>query len=1283
MIIETNAAATPRTPLYRWLFAAALLVLLSAPTLLAQQTFGSIRGEVKDVQGGLVSNAQVTLTNEATKVSRTDVSNSAGLYLFGGLDPGTYKVTVAVPGFKTFESVGNIVSVGAIASVDAVMQIGGSNETVEVTSDTLTLSTASASGGQLFDAKAVEDLPLLGRNPFMLEAFDANVVLLGDPRYVRAEDQTGSSQISLAGAPSNSNTYVVDGIPISTSAGQVTFVPPIEAVESAKIQANTYDAEIGRSGGGVFNTTMKTGSSVYHGVLYGETRQTPWSANLWFDTVNPTAETATPNDTTYIYEGGIGGPLLPKWVKKPHWLDNTFFWLDEAGYRQGQPYPNASNYYVPSTAERAGDFSAYAPSNYVAGSVPSCGTTSAPVPSVAGNGAPCIIIFDPTTFPRVSYLQETGSNKVPSANVNAIGKYILNAFPGATSTSIYGQSAYNFSNPGTSFKSRDDTYSGKLSHTFFPWWTSEASYIHQAIQEPSGNSLIVPFANSNKLLRYTDVTAINNTFTINPTTLLTVAYGFNRYYSASFQYTTGFNASNGFGGAGFASSFASQLQSPTFPSITLSNINNTPGLGAANTGPTVYASHNVVVVATKVINRNNVKAGYALRLFDQYTKPTTGGNGSFTFNGQYSDSTGASPTVTGATAYADLLEGLPSAASVTVTAGSFIQQEVYHALFAQDDYRVNDKLTLNFGVRYEYELGQTEKNNRYNVGFNPNITYSYTGGTTAAPTTVNATGGLQFAGQAGAPTHCCDNSHTKFSPRVGISFTPIKDTVIHAGYGVFYAPVGLVAATTGYSQSSAYSPGNATAAAVAGPNAYLSAPFSSGGVSTILQPTGNTLGPLTGIGGSFTGSSTYVYTTGLQGYGKRYPFVQQYSVDVEHQFPYDVLFKVGYYGAHGRNFANYTNINQVPDAVLATYAPGGANAGTLSTSNNLSTKVANPYYSAVPIGGLPPTGVVAQATVAKGQLLLPFPQFTQVFQLQSSGYSNYNSLVVKAQKRMAKGLTVLGTYTWAANWDNIWSTGSQIYSFYGPQDAYNPKAEYARSNNSIPSRYTATVTYELPFGRGKRFLGSSKRWVDEIVGGWEVNDEWIIQNGVPVSIQQTDLSSGTYGTAGVGGTYQRPNIGAGGIYSACVAGRPQGRLGSAGSFGSGTNLVTINEKAYVNPAAFTPAQPYTYGNAPRNLPCREPGYDNSNISVYKEFQITERVHFQFRAEALNAFNTPEFSPPSGVLGITAASTPFTAAPTVNGYPVGGAVNQGAQTLGNITSTIGFARIIQLGGRLSF
>ena len=1236
------------------LLAFVAIVLSFSLSAYSQQNYGGLRGEVKDIQGASIPHAQVTLTNEGTKVSRTGVTNDTGIYIFGGVDPGTYKVTIAMPGFKTFETTGAVVTLGVTTTVDAALTIGATTDTVEVTSDSLVLNTASASGGQLFTAQQVEEMPLLGRNPFMMEAFDSNVVTLGDPRYVRAEDQTGSSQVSLAGAPSNSNSYVIDGIPISTSSGGVTFIPTIESVENAKIQSNTYDAEIGRTGGGVFNSSLKSGTSQYHGVLYGETRQTPWSGNVWFNFPNAAGlQTATPSDTTYIYEGGIGGPLLPPSMKKPHWIDNTFFWLDEAGYRQGQPLTGVTTgFYVPTVAERAGDFSA---------------DTAYPLydpTQRASNGADTC---------RLSALGDCGAggptdtlNVIPASYKNPIGVYTASAFPNPNvAPGLYG-GGINFSNPVSSFKSRDDTYSGKIEHTFAPWYTATASYVHSAIQEPSGNALIVPFANSTKLLRYTDATAINNTFTLNPTTLLTVAYGFNRYYSASFQYTTGFNATNGFGGAGFSPGFAGLLQSPTFPAITLTGVSSTASIGASNSGPTVYASHNWVVVATKTINKHSVKAGYAYRGFNVYTNPTSGGAGAFTFNGQYSNAAGGANSNSPG-AIADLEMGLPSGATLTLNSGVFINTIGYHALFAQDDYRLSEKLTVNFGLRYEYEEGQSEQRDRYNVGFNPNVTSSYTG---ATGNTVNVKGGIQFAGQNGAPTHCCDNSHTKFSPRVGISYSPTKDTVIHAGYGVFFAPVGIAAATTGYSQTSTYAPGNAVAA-TPGPNAYLTNPFSTG----VLLPTGNTLGPLTGIGSSFTGSSTYAFTTGLQDYAKRFPFVEQYSLDVEHQFAYDVLFKIGYYGAHARNFANYTNINQVPDAVMATYAPGGSNAGISLATGPGGIKPNNPYYAKT-IGGLTATGVVATPTVAAGQLLLPFPQFGSVYELESTGYSHYNSLVVKAEKRMAKGLNVLGTYTWSANWDNIWSTGSQVYATYGPQDAYNPKAEYARSLNSIPNRATAVVSYDLPFGRGKKFLGDKGRLVDEIVGGWQINDEWIVQNGVPVSVIQTDISSGTYGTTGVGGTYQRPNL-VGDVHSACQAGSPQGHLGAYGA-SRGQALI---EKAFINPLAFSPAPAYTYGNAPRTLPCRNPGYNNQNVSIFKDFSITEHIKFQFRAEALNAFNTPEFGQPSQTLGIT--TTGVNGTPTITGYTDTAKAGQGAQSLGNITTTIGFARIIQLGGRLSF
>jgi trimeric autotransporter adhesin len=321
----------------------------------AQVNSGAVRGEVKDSNGGLIAGAQVTLTNQETAVSRTDVTNDSGIYLFPTVDPGTYTVTVVMAGFEKFASTGNVVTLGKTQTIDAILAIGKESQTVEVVAGTLTLDTASAEGGQLFNEQQIQTLPTLGRNPFMFSTYDSNVVTLGDPRYVRAEDSSGSSQVSLAGAPSGTNSYNVDGIPVSTSSGGETFVVSPDAVSDAKIQADTFDAEVGRTGGGIFNTSLKSGSDQYHGELYGETRQTAWAANTWFNF----AGAPTPNDETYLYSGAIGGPV--PFTQKVSWLKNTFFWATEEGYREGQPNTGTNQYYVPSAAERTGDFSAYAP----------------------------------------------------------------------------------------------------------------------------------------------------------------------------------------------------------------------------------------------------------------------------------------------------------------------------------------------------------------------------------------------------------------------------------------------------------------------------------------------------------------------------------------------------------------------------------------------------------------------------------------------------------------------------------------------------------------------------------------------------------------------------------------------------------------------------------------------------------------------------------------------------------------------------------------------------------
>jgi len=1155
---------------------------------------------------------------------------------------------VSMAGFKKFETTNNVVTLDNTSTIDATMSIGAATETVEVSADSLVLNTANVSGGQLFNEQQLQTLPSLGRNPFMFATLDANVVTLGDPRYVRAEDSTGSSQVSLSGAPSGSNSYVVDGIPVSTSSGGETFVVSPDAVSDAKVQADTFDAAIGRSGGGVFNTSFKTGSAQYHGSLYGETRQTGWAANNYFNyapTVGGTVA-ATPNDATYLYSGAFGGPV--PFSQKNRWTKDTFFWITEEGYRQGQPNTGTNQYYVPTAAERTGDFSAYAPAN---GSKTSCtGTTGAA-------GGACYIVYDPTTFPRVSYLTEYGTNKVPAAAINPIGQAIANDFPtptGGAASAIYGGSL-NYSIPVMSIKTRSDEYIGKVEHIFTPWWTASASYLHDAVQEPDVSFLLTNFGSGNtKLIRYFDATSVSNAFTLNPTTLLTIGYGFNRYYSASPPYSTGFNQSTGFGGTGFPGYLTSNQASKTFPAITLSNVSNAAGLGGSYSGPGVQASHNLVAILSKTIGKNDLRFGYAFRAFTYFQNTESGSAGAYTFDGQNTNSTGTSVSNT-PLAIADLLVGQPNTATMVINAAPFYNKETYNSLFVQDDYRLSSKITVNLGLRYEYELGQFEASNKYNVGFSSTATSSYLNSLGVAQ---NLKGGLLFAGQ-GAPIHCCGESHTKFSPRIGVAYQIMDKTVMHAGYGLFYAPIGIVAATQGFSQTTSYAPGNTTAAVAVGTAGCLSTPFNGGTCgSSLLQPSGNTLGPLTAIGNAL-GT--------VPDFKRGFPLVQQYMLDIQRQLPYDTILTVAYIGAHGSSFLNTVNVNQMPDSALA----AASQAGT-----NLSTKVTNPLYAKT-VAGYPSTGVISNTTYAQGQFLLPFPQYTSINVSESNGISWYNSLSLKAEKRVATGLTALGTYTWSSNWDNLYGTGSQVYSTYGPQDNTNIGAEYARSINSIPNRVTMAITYDLPFGRGRKFMGNPSGFgghlVDEVIGGWQVNYEQIIQNGVPLSVIQTDLSSSTYGSTSYGGSYQRPNIISGDPHSACYSGSPQSRLGY---FSSAPGIVA--ERTYLNVSAFSATLPYQYGNSPRSLPCRAPGSDTATASLNKSFQIHDKLVFQFRIEALNLWNTPQFGYPTTTL--TVSGNGVNATPTIAQNTTASPTAQG---LGNLNTQIGFSRVVQMGGRITF
>ncbi len=1139
-------------------------LLLLAGASFAQSNYGALRGIVTDTQGATVTAAQVTLTSESTKLSRSTTSNNSGEYVFNAVEPGGYTVTVTGNGFKTVDEKGIVIDSGNTIPLDLKLPIGVATESVDVNAVEEVVNNGTSYNGQLIDSQKLQNLPNPGRNPFLFSKLDNNVTPVGDPRFVRFQDQSGSSTISIAGAPLSSNNYSIDGIPITDFSNRAVIIPSIEGVEEVKIQANTYDGEIGRTSGGMFNTTLKSGSNALHGVLQGETRQTNWGANLFFNNQRGLPRSAA---EFYSYVGSLSGPIpLPRLLGGPH---STFFAITEEGYRQRSPVTQTTSFAVPTPQQLMGDFSQIG--NGVYNSVTkTCGTGT--------DGVDARCIFNPVT------LQVYPGNVIPAGSINPVGQAILNAYPKQNAV-FTGYTGFNF-NGGDTLGDRADEFNGKLTHQFGTRWLADFYYLHYGSKEPGGNALTTQAGSSSSYLLYrkVDAVGIQNTVTLTPTTVLTVGFGFNRFPNDTQDISKGFNQAT----LGFPASYLAALSKTGFPAITTdSGLTNE---GTSNSGPAVYFSRNFVVGIAKSLGKHSVKTGYVFREISLTYTSLSNADGTFAFDSTLSNG-GISGQ--GATA-ASLLLGYPTSGSLVIPSQLAITTG-YNAGYIQDDFRVTPKLTLNLGFRYEHEPGVHERNNHYAVGFDRNAVYS------AFNSGVQAKGGVEFAGQNGYPT-TTGNMGSKYSPRAGFAYALDPHTVFRGGAGVFYAP--LV-----YSNSSALAPGYVLTNSITSGNpnlVTLSNPFP----TLKTQPVGNTNGLSQNIG----------TTLSVIDQSRRAPIYNSYSADIEHEFPGGIAFKMGYVGGHGRNLPNSLNINQLNDSY---YSQGAA----LTASAN---KVANPF------AGL---GSFGTGTITRAQSLLPFPQFSTITDSVSDGRSDYNALDVKVQKRFSHGVTLLTGYTWSSNWDNIWGSYGSANTLNsgnnGPQDIYNLSPEYARATNNLPNRFTVSGTYELPFGRGKQFLSGANRFVDLAVGGWRFNDITILQNGGPLAITQSTIYN-----SGLGNSTQRPTIVPG--INPCYSGPPEGR---------------INQ--YFNPAAFTATTAVgAYGNQPRSSACQGPGYFNSDLSLNKDFQVTERVHAEFRAEALNAFNTPEFATPT--LTVDSGST-----------------------AGKVTGTLGFPRLVQLGGRLTF
>ena len=493
------------------------ILVLAASLLSAQSYQGGVRGTVEDPLGAAIPRAKVTLTNDGTGEAKTALTNNDGAFEFTQLIPATYTLIAESPSFKKFERKNIIVGTQEFVIVDVKLEVGAVTESVLVTTEVPLVETSNASQGQVLDNQKLVDLPNLGRNPFMMSKLSQNVVQVGPPAYNRMEDQSGSSMISIAGGPVRGNNYLLDGIPITDANNRAIIIPTFESVQEVKIQANTYDAEMARTGGGMFNTLMKSGTNSYHGSGYGHLRRTDWDANAFFSNAAGIPITNQPNTT---WGASFGGPIsIPKIYDGKN---RTFFFLGVEHYDDASS--DSATFNLPTLAERMGDFSKSFD---------------------AGGGLHTI--YDPLTGAPFA------GNIIPASRITG-GR------PGDReylSGSRHGSgilSAPTISHLASSIKARAVQYTAKLDEDFTSWWHMSLSYARYYSLEPGDTWFNSPSTQSGwRLLRRVDATAVNSIFTINPTTVLTLRYGFNRFPNFDYNSSQGFNIAK----LGFSPTYAS------------------------------------------------------------------------------------------------------------------------------------------------------------------------------------------------------------------------------------------------------------------------------------------------------------------------------------------------------------------------------------------------------------------------------------------------------------------------------------------------------------------------------------------------------------------------------------------------------------------------------------------------------------------------------------------------------------------------------------------------------
>ena len=1174
----------------RWgaaILAIILCLELSEGSLRAQLGTATISGNVTDSTGAVVLGASVTAVNSATGFRRQTTSNEQGQYNLPGLTPGTYNVTVELAGFRRAELPNISLQVDQNARINVALELGQVTETLEITAQAPLIESQSATLGAVVDEQKILALPLNGRNFLQL----ARLVPGVDSGTQGGE--TGPDGFSANGLRADQNAFQIDGTSNSNPLNdQITFRPSIDSLQEFKIETSNYSAEFGKGAGAQINVITKSGTNLFHGTLWEFNRNNNTQARNEFDRNSAgfpcdksdpniqTRKACAPQYNQNQFGGNLGGPIVK---------NKTFFFVNEEEFRQRRGNSTVTQVLTPT--QRAGDFSRYLQKT----------TTT---PDAQGRVFQRGQLFDPRTSKQVTLpngqLQWVRdpyvNNIIPVSQFDPVAaKMIANTtfmpLPNATGQSTAtGDIIQNYVD-SRSNKNDTDQVTTRIDHQFSPRNTLFGRFSLQDSRQYTpqtfpGFGLIANVRTMNVTVNYTKV--------FSPSVVAEFRFGHQGWYEESGAEP----------GPDYLSLFAipgmdiaEQTGNKGAPAVTIAGY---AGLGNG-TGPFVYRNKTYQPVGIVSFNKGKhyMKAGGELRFVKINSVGPLGGDGGTRGTFSFDDAgwTGEQGVPNTGNTAAAFLEGL--ARQKTRLVGDFklgFEAREWGAFF-QDEYKTSRNLTLTIGVRYLYYTPPYDPSKPLSSWLYPNHCPSYT---VCGPNYLNLPANSPYQTRYGIagkdlPLSLAPTDKKDFGPRFGFAWRPFGSdkTSVRGGYGIFYdtVPISLNGDTL-----------------INYPQVIEDQENLSFGLNGPPVPNGligfRIAKPGLGTGGP---GSVAQFQPGPNNFNANFKnaYIQDWHFSIQRQLPGQVVVETAYAGSKATRLERQIALNLAEPLGPFAVVPDLSN--NTSIPNNIGDS-RNQLRRLVPV------------TIEQG-VIIPLQN---VFEEQSTGFSNYHGVTLRVEKRYSHGLTFLTTYTFSkAMSDNPgWRGGGYGLSAAGAQNILNLKAEKGLADLDHRQRFTVASAYQLPFAK------DAHGFVKQVFADWATDSIIQLESGLPMTPQFA-------GDVGQMGTNQalRPDL-------VCNPNLARGQQ-------------TISR--FFNTSCLVQQNPIRYGTSGRSV-ITGPGQIGIDLSVTKDFAYREKWRLQFRSEFFNAVNHPNWVPPGKLLGTS--------------------------TLGVITSALD-PRIIQFGLKLLF